>query len=66
MKCIRAGNNGKITRVSDSIAHSSVQAGGAVYVAKSAWKKEVRDYTKPVIKKDKKGNKKKEDKNHDK
>lgn len=42
MKCIKY-TDGKVTRVTDSVAESIVNKGKAIYIPKSIWKDKVRD-----------------------
>ncbi len=44
MLCVRSVDRGQITRVSNPIAHQLVRENKAAYIAKSLWKKEVRDF----------------------
>jgi hypothetical protein len=44
MKCIRYLDNGKVVRVTDQQAFAMVQGGAAIYVPKSEWKKQRREF----------------------
>jgi hypothetical protein len=48
MKCVKDKETNEITRVYDERAFALVKAGTHIFVTKSEWKDNVRDYGKPA------------------